>query len=60
MRLDQRRGVGIEIDHERGQQRLPLDCALLALALEPLIDDALMRGVLVDDDDAVRCVWAMM
>ena len=35
------------------QQHLPLDPALLALKLQPLIDDALVRGVLVDDDDAV-------
>ena len=53
MRVDQRRGVGIEIDDQRRQQSLPLDPALLALALEPLIDDALMRRVLVDDDHAV-------
>ena len=53
MRVDQRRGVGIEIDDQWGQQHLPLDRALLALKLEPLVDDALMRGVLVDDDDAV-------
>ena len=53
MRVDQRRGVGIEIDDQRRQQHLPLDPALLALKLEPLIDDALMRRVLVDDDDAV-------
>jgi hypothetical protein len=49
MRFDQRRCVGIEIDDERGQQSLPLDCAVMALALEPLIDDALMRRVLVDE-----------
>ena len=53
MRVDQRRGVGIEIDDQRRQQRLPLDRALLALKLEPLVDDALMRRVLVDDDHAV-------
>ena len=53
MRVDQRRRVGIEIDDERGQKRLPLDSARLSLTLEPLIDDALMRRVLVDDDHAV-------
>ena len=53
MRVEQRRGVGIEVDDERRQQRLALDRALLALALELLIDDALMRRVLVDNDDAV-------
>ena len=34
MRLDQRRRVGVEIDDERRQQHLPLDPALLALALQ--------------------------
>ena len=53
MRVDQRRRVGIEIDDQRGQQRLALDAALPALALELLVDDALVRGVLIDDDDAV-------
>ena len=54
MRLDQRRRVRVEIDHERGEQRLPLDAAALALALQGLVDDPLVRGVLVDDDKAVR------
>ena len=54
MGVDQRRRVGVEIDHHRRQQRLPLDRAALALTLELLVDDALVRRVLVDDDDAVR------
>ncbi len=53
MRVDQRGGLGIEIHHHRGQQRLPFDCAPIALKLETLVDDAFMRGVLVDDDNAV-------
>ena len=53
MGVDQRRGVGVEIDHHRRQQRLPLDRAAVALPLEPLVDDALMRRVLVDDDHSV-------
>ena len=53
MRLDKRRRVRVEIDHHGREQRLPLDRAALALALELLVDDALMRRVLVDDDDAV-------
>ena len=56
MRVDQRRRLGIEIDDERREQHLPLDPALIAFALEPLIDDAFMRRVLVDDDDPVACL----
>ena len=54
MRLDQRRRVRVEIDHQRGEQRLPLDTPALALALQRLVDDPLVRGVLVDDDEPVR------
>ncbi len=54
MGVDQRRRFGVEIDHHRRQQRLPLDRAALPLALELLVDDALVRRVLVDDDDSVR------
>ena len=35
------------------EQDLPLRRRSVALPLHPLVDDALMRGVLVDDDDAV-------
>src|SRR5437868_6992010 len=44
--IDEPRGVvGVEIDDGRREQQLPLDARGGALALEPLIDDALMRGV---------------
>ena len=49
----QRGGVGIEIDDDGAQQYLALDAVLGALALQAFIDDALMGGVLIDDDDAV-------
>src|SRR5271166_5013541 len=54
LRLDERRRVRIEVDHERGQQRLPLDPLPLALALELFIDDPLVRRMLVDDDEPIR------
>ena len=59
MIVDERRRVRVEIDDQRRKQRLPLDRAALTLALELLVDNALVRGVLVDDDEAVA-VWAMM
>ncbi len=45
--------TGIEIDDFRDQQHLSGDAGGVALALQPLIDEALMSRVLVDDDDAV-------
>ena len=46
VRFDERRRVRVEIDDERGHERLPLDRASIALALELLVDDALVRRVL--------------
>ena len=54
MGVARRSGVGVEIDHHWRQQRLPLDCAAVAVLLELLVDDALMRRVLIDDDHSVR------
>ena len=48
------RGVGlVELDDLRDQQDLARHAARCERRLQPLIDDALMRGVLVDDDQAV-------
>src|SRR5271157_180539 len=54
VRLEQRRRVRVEVDDERGEERLPHDALALALALQLLIDDPLVRRVLVDDDEPVR------
>ena len=43
----------VELDDLRDQQNLPRDAGLLERGLHALVDDALMRGVLVDDDEAV-------
>ena len=43
----------VEIDDGGDQQHLSRDAGLLALAFELLVDEALMRRVLVDDDEAV-------
>ena len=42
----------VELDHLGQQQRLPPDPALAQLGLQPLVDDALVRGMLVDQDQA--------
>ena len=54
VRVDEGRRIRLEVDDERVQQRLPLDALPLALAFQFLVDDALMRRVLVNDDDFVR------
>ena len=43
----------IEIDDLRDEQQLARDPGRRALALQALVDEALVGGVLVDDDDAV-------
>ena len=43
----------VEIDDLRNQQDLARDAAARRARLQALVDEALMRGVLVDDDDAV-------
>ncbi len=43
----------IEIDHLGDEQQLPCDSRRGTLALQPLVDEALMRRMLIDDDDAV-------
>ena len=43
----------VEFDDFRDQQDLPADAAFVDRGLEPLIDDAFMRGVLIDDDEPV-------
>ncbi len=54
------RGVGdargacfVEFDDLRHEQSLPRDSMLCALTLQPLVDQPLMRGVLIDDHHAV-------
>ena len=54
MRDEPRAIGGIELDDLGRQHDLALDAALGALALQALIDQALMGGVLIDDDEAVR------
>ena len=44
---------GVELDDLGDQQRLARDAAGLHLGLHALVDQPLVRGVLVDDDDAV-------
>ena len=43
----------IELNDLRHQQNLPGDARRGALGFEPLVDEALVRRVLIDDDDAV-------
>ena len=43
----------VEFDDFRDQQDLPRDAGFVERGLEPLIDDALVRGVLIDDDEPV-------
>ena len=43
----------VELDDLGDQQDLARDAGLLQRRLQPLVDEALVRGVLVDDDDAV-------
>ena len=51
---DEPRGVRlVEFDDFRDQQDLPRHAGFLDRGLHALVDDALMRGVLVDDDEAV-------
>ena len=48
------RGVGlVEFDDLRDEQDLPRHAGLVDRRLHALVDDALMRGVLVDDDQPV-------
>ncbi len=52
--LDERcRRGGVEVDDQRREQDLPDDARLGALAFQLLVDDPLMRGVLIDDDNAI-------
>ena len=44
---------GVEIHHFGNEQQLPCDPRGVALALETLVNEALMRRMLIDDDDAV-------
>src|SRR6185437_16497667 len=47
------RSVGlVELDHFGEEEELALDAAIAEMLLHPLVDEAFMRGVLVDDDDA--------
>ena len=43
----------VEFDDVGHEQDLALDARFVALPLQALVDEALMRGMLVDDDDAV-------
>ena len=43
----------IEFDDVRNQQDLPADAGAVERRLETLVDDALVGGVLIDDDEAV-------
>src|SRR6185437_2859999 len=48
---DETRSVGlVELDHLGEEEELALDAAIAEMLLHPLVDEALMRGVLVDDD----------
>ena len=44
---------GIELHHFGNQQRLARDAAVCQRRLHALIDEPLMGGMLIDDDDAV-------
>ena len=46
-------GFGVELDHFGDQQHLAGDAAIGEGPLQPLIDEALMRRVLVDDDERI-------
>ena len=50
---ERRRLVVAEVDDDRHQQPLAGDAAVRQHRLQPLVDEALVRRVLVDDDDAV-------
>ena len=50
---DQAGGIRVELDHFGDQQRLPLDAAIGEAGFQPFIDQPLMRGVLVDDNDGM-------
>jgi len=43
----------VELDDFRDQEQLPRHAILFDRGFQPFIDDALMRGVLIDDDDSV-------
>ncbi len=43
----------VKVHHHRDQQSLPGDAVALQRGLQPLIDKALMGGVLVHEDEAV-------
>ena len=49
------RGIGVgKLDHFRHQKRLAHDAARLHRALHPFVDDAFVRGVLIDEHQSVR------
>ncbi len=48
-----RSGLAVELDHLRDEEDLAGDAAIGERPLQPLIDEALMRGVLIDDDQRV-------
>ena len=43
----------VEVDDFGRQHDLPFDAARRSFALQPLVDEALMRGMLIDDDETV-------
>ena len=43
----------VQLDDFGNEERLALDAAIVERPLHALVDEALMRGVLIDDDDAV-------
>ena len=48
------RSAALQLDHLGQQQRLPAHAAVAQLGLQPLVDDPLVRRVLVDQDQAGR------
>src|SRR5215207_3314449 len=53
LRLEPSRRNGIEIDNLRNQKRLGAQCRIRQLLLHLLVDDPLMRRMLVNDDEAL-------
>ena len=50
---------GVELDDLRNEQDLAGDAGIGERRFEPLVDDALVRGVLIDNDDPSRVCATM-
>jgi hypothetical protein len=53
MRQQARHVALVHVDDGGDEKHLTLDACLFALPLQPLVDEALVRGMLIDDDDAI-------